>query len=381
MTYKDANDCLMAGVAGEAMHAAIQGAQDFAPEKVVSAASLENDFLKWVFDRAEDQGIELPFDFPQVKFRRKEMILWMGVKGCGKSTLLDFVSVAAMAQGERVLIGSFEEPWEKTNDKLCRQAFGGLYFDKRVLKKCEDDEQRANVIATAREQTIETHRWLAKSLWYYQHVGIVHWRQLMDDMRWARRRLGITFFVVDNFMRLGISKDDYSQQADCAIAFAGLAMELDATIVLVIHQDKDSGKAKNRNKISGNASSASGAHEIGDNAATIIEVQRDDVKGKQMSELWEERKVAEQIGNFSQNEFDAKKTALDLKPDGKIILHNQRNGDLQDGSKHLWFLWESQQYVDVPTGHKDHRPLRFVANDHLLPKTPELPTTEELNAH
>jgi hypothetical protein len=196
----------------------------------------------------------------------------------------------------------------------------------------------------------------------------------MDDMRWARRRLGITFFVVDNFMRLGISKDDYSQQADCAIAFAGLAMELDATIVLVIHQDKDSGKAKNRNKISGNASSASGAHEIGDNAATIIEVQRDDVKGKQMSELWEERKVAEQIGNFNANEFAAKKAALDLKPDGKIILHNQRNGDLQDGSKHLWFLWESQQYVDVPAGHGDHKPIRFVANAHLLPPAPELPS-------
>lgn len=378
MTYKDVNDCLMAGLDRAAIHAAVQGARDFAPEKVVAAAELEKDFLKWVFDRAEDQGIELPFDFPQVKFRRKEMILWMGVKGCGKSTLLDFVAVAAMAQGERVLIGSFEEPWEKTNDKLCRQAFGGLYFDKRALKKCEDEESRRNFIEGSREQTIETHRWLGKSLWYYQHVGIVHWRQLLDDMRWARRRLGITFFVVDNFMRLGISKDDYSQQADCAIAFAGLAMELDATIVLVIHQDKDSGKAKNRNKISGNASSASGAHEIGDNAATIIEIQRDDVKGKQMSELWEERKVAEQIGDFSENEFNAKKTALDLKPDGKIILHNQRNGDLQDGSKHLWFLWESQQYVDCPAGHAAHAPIRFVAKQHLMAKTPELPTDDEL---
>lgn len=379
MTYKDANECLMAGVDRVAMHAALHEAKDFAPEKVVSAAALEGDFMKWVFDRKEDQGIEMPFDFPQVKFRRKEMILWMGVKGSGKSTLLGFLTVAAMAQGERALVGSFEEPWEKTNDKLCRQAFGGLYFDKRTLKKCTTEEERTNFMENARQVTLDTHRWLSKNLWYYQHVGIVHWRQLMDDMRWARRRLGITFFVVDNFMRLGISKDDYSQQADCAIAFAGLAMELDATIVLVIHQDKDSGKSKNRNKISGNASSASGAHEIGDNAATIIEVQRDDVKGKQMSELFEERKVAEQIGNFNQGEFTAKKAALDLKPDGKFLLHNQRNGDLQDGSKHLWFLWESQQYCDCPAGGKDHAPIRFVANQHLLPKTAELPTNEEMD--
>jgi hypothetical protein len=261
---------------------------------------------------------------------------------------------------------------------MCRQAFGGFYFDKRMFKKCETEEERANFLANARQQTIDTHRWLAKRVWYYKHVGIAHWRQLGDDIRWARHRLGITFFEIDNFMRLGISKDDYSQQADCAIYFAGLAMELDCTIVLVIHQDKDSGKAKNRNKISGNASSASGAHEIGDNAATIIEVQRDDVKGKQMSELFEERKVAEQIGNFNENEFNAKKAALDLKPDGKFILHNQRNGDLQDGSKHLWFLWESQQYCDCPAGGKDHAPLRFIQNQHLLPKQVELSTDEEL---
>lgn len=371
MTYKDANECLMAGVAREAMHAAIQDAQDFAPEKVVAAAALEADFLKWVFDRQMEEGIGLPFDFP-LRLRRKEVTLWMGVKGCGKSTLLDFVTVGAMAQGERALVASFEMPWEDTNDKLCRQAFGGLYFDKRILKKCEaDPEKRANFLAAAREQTIETHRWLAKSLWYYVHVGIAHWRQLIDDMRWARRRLGITFFVVDNFMRLGISKDDYAQQADCMIAFAGLAMELDAHIVVVIHQAKESAK-KNRNDSFGSAASASGAHEIGDNAHNVVEIQRDDKKGKQVSELFDELKV----GSVGDAEFREKKAALDLKPDGKFIMHNQRKGDVQDGSKYLWFLWESQQYVDCPPGHKDHGPRRFT-KEKFAPATPALPEMDE----
>jgi twinkle protein len=354
------------------MEAALKNARDFAPEKVVAAKTLENDFLKWVFERLEEEGVQLPFDFP-LRFRRKEVTLWMGVKGSGKSTLLDFVTVAAMAQGERAMVASFEMPWEDTHDKLCRQAFGGFYFDKRFLKKCTTEEERTNYLATARAQTIETHRWLAKSLWYYVHVGIARWRTLMDDMRWARRRLGITFFVVDNFMRLGISKEDYSQQAECMIAFAGLAMELDAHIVVVIHSTKETAK-KSRNETTGNAASASGAHEIGDNAHNVVEVQRDDRKGKMVAELFDDLKV----GALSQSEFDTKKAALDMKPDGKFLLHNQRKGDVQDGSKYLWFLWESQQYVDCPNGNPDHAPIRFVANAEKLPQPMELPTNEEM---
>lgn len=369
---KDANECLMKGVAPELMKSALDSARDFAPQKVRSAAELEDDFLKWVFEREVESGVELPFDFP-LRLRRKETTVWMGVKGCGKSTLLDFVTVAALAQGERALVASFEMPWEDTHDKLCRQAFGGLYFDKRMLKKCETDEQRENVRAASRAQTIETHRWLAKSLWYYVHVGIAHWRQLIDDMRWARRRLGITWFVVDNFMRLGISKDDYAQQADAMIALAGLAMELDAHIIIVVHSTKETAK-KSRNDGYGNAASVSGAHEIGDNAHNIVEIQRDDKKGKQVNELFDERKV----GTIGEDEFKQKKSALDLKPDGRFIMHNQRKGEVQDGSKHLWFLWESQQYVDVPAGHRDHQPLRFVASAKQTANQNDLPTNEEM---
>ena len=189
---KDPNDCLLADVPAAAMLAALETAKDFSPEKVVSALDLEADFLKWVFEREQESGIAMPFDMA-LRLRRSEMTLWMGIKGCGKSTMLDFVTVQAMAVGERVLVCSFEMPWQDTHDKLCRQAFGGLYFDHRVLKKCESDTQRATCLATAQQQAQATHRWLAKNLWYYVHVGIGKWRQLADDIRWARRRLGITF--------------------------------------------------------------------------------------------------------------------------------------------------------------------------------------------
>jgi twinkle protein len=374
---KDPNDCLLADVPAAAMRAALDTAKDFSPEKVVSAVDLEADFLKWVFEREQESGIAMPFDMP-LRLRRREMTLWMGIKGCGKTTLLDFVTVQAMAVGERVLVCSFEMPWQDTNDKLCRQAFGGLYFDHRVLKKCETDTERATYQEVARQQAVATHRWLAKNLWYYVHVGIGKWRQLVDDIRWARRRLGITFVQIDNFMRLGILANDYEQQAEAMICFASLAMDLGIHIVMVIHQTKKEGR-DSREEGFGDVHSASGAHQIADNCHNIVEIQRNDKKGKQMSELFDGLKL-KVIG---QQEFKEKKAALDLKSDGKFVLHAQRNGEVQDGSKNLWFLWESQQYVDVPPGHSEHTARRYAVAVKPKPHYPEkdgleLPTNEEL---
>jgi len=366
---KDANDCLMAGVPREAMQRALDTARDFAPEKIVAAAELEAEFLKWLFDRDADAGVDLPFSFP-LRFRKGETTLWLGIEKSGKTTLLNFATVAAMQQGERCLVASFEVPWPDTNDKLCRQAWGGLYYDKRLLKKCASDEERDNVRAIARENAIAAHRWLAPALWYYVHVGIGHWRQLGDDIRWARRRLGITWVQIDNFMRLGILKDDYAQQAEAIIFFVSLAMELQIHLHIVLHQNKSEG-AKGHD---GGKRSASGAHELLANPHNIVEVKRDEKKGIQISELFEQRK----IGEVSDAEFAEKKRSLDLKPDGSFTLHGQRNGDVQDGRKYLWFLWESQQYAEVPPGHAESRAIRFVANAATAARQNELPSSEEM---
>ena len=178
-------------------------------------------------------------------------------------------------------------------------------------------------------------------------------------------------------MRLGILAKDYEQQAEAMIAFASLAMELGIHIVMVIHQTKKEGR-DSREEGFGDVHSASGAHQIADNCHNIVEIQRNDKKGKQMSELFDALKLK----TIGQQEFNEKKAALDLKSDAKFVMHAQRNGEVQDGSKNLWFLWESQQYVDVPPGHKDHLARRFVqeaataANRQAADR--ELPTSEEM---
>lgn len=349
--YKDCNECLQAGVLPEVMELCVSQARDFAPVKVKSAAEFEEEFMEEWFEKHIEPGLLLPWEFP-FRIRMGELTVWTGIEKSGKSTLLGFVLVALMAQGERALMASFEVTPPKTLKKLSRQAFGGLLYDKRKVDKCENEWELNNYRTDAQAEARETFGWMTRGLWIYDHVGIGNWRVLEEDMRWARRRHGITQFVIDNFMRLGIAKDDYVQQADAITTLTSLAMDLGVHVHVVVHQNKSEGHKGG----SGGKRTVSGAYEIIANAHNIVEVQRDERKGERVSDLWEKRKIKQ----ISDEEFNKLKGLEDLVPDGKFVLHAQRDGDQQNGSKYLWFLWESQQYADKPPGHKENSAIRFV---------------------
>jgi twinkle protein len=352
MGYKDANDCLMGGVTPEAMLACVEGSRDFAPDKVKNAGEFESQLVDEWLNKHLEAGLALPLDFPIFNIRPSELTIWTGIEKSGKTTLLGFCLMGLMAQGERAMVCSFETAVRKTLKKFSRQASGVMLYDRKVVERCETERDLQTYRASATAAIIETSRWLSKNLWLYDHTGIAQWQAVIDDIRWARRRHGITQFVIDNFMRLGFVKDDYAQQAECITALSALAGELAVHIHLVVHQNKSEG---HKGQASGKRS-VSGAFEIIANAHNIVEVQRDVNKGEKVSEAFQDR----QIGKISEQELTEKLNTLNAVPDGKFILHAQREGEQQNASKYLWFLWECQQYVSQPKGHADHRPLRFV---------------------
>lgn len=386
MRFKDCNECLQAGVAAALMEGCVAGAMDFAPEKVVSAETWRSAFMARLFEHPGERGLVLPWDFP-FRIRLGEMTVWSGIEGSGKSTVLNFVVVCLMAQGERALLASLEVKPVESLENMARQVFGGLLYDKRMLKRIDERERTAEGVKEAlgnyqevcRGNATAVYDWLAPKLWIYNHVGIGQWRDLLEDMRWARRRHGITQFVVDNFMRLGIVKDDYAQQAEAITAFAAAALELDCHIHVVVHQNKSEG-AKGGASASGKRT-VSGAFEIIANAHNIVEVQRDVRKGEKTSEAFERHK----IGAISDVELSNELAGLGKIPDGKFILHKSRNGERQNGAKYLWFLWEAKQYADRPPEHALHAPISFLRQG-KQPDLPgsspdgakELPTTEDL---
>lgn len=153
-------------------------------------------------------------------------------------------------------------------------------------------------------------------------------------------------------MRLGFVKDDYVQQAERITTLSALAMKLEVHIHLVVRQNKSEGHKGQ----AGGKRSVSGTFEIIANAHNIVEVQRDVNKGEKVSEVFQDHK----IGRINDEEKAQRLKALNEVPDGKFILHAQREGEQQNASKYLWFLWECQQYVSHPKGHPNHKPWRFV---------------------
>lgn len=357
MRFKDCNDCLKAGVPAETLRVALDQARDFSPDKIKSAAEFRDAFLAEWFDHELEAGVPLPFA-PYFKVRASELTVWTGIEKSGKSTLLGFVIVGLLSLGERALVASMEIKAAKTLKKLSRQAWGDLLVDRKRLEQCRNDQDKAAMLATWREEANETIDWLAPKLWLYDHVGILHWKTLLDDITWAVRRHGITQVVIDNFMRLGFTKDDYAQQADAVTALAQLAMDLNIHIHLVVHQNKSESKGKAALDSRGKRS-VSGAFEVIANAHNIVEVIRDVAKGEKVGDVWGEFRS----GKLNEEGREAKLKDLGDLPDGKFVLHAQRDGEHQNGSTVLWFMYRCQQYANCPPGHSEHVPTRFVALD------------------
>jgi twinkle protein len=141
--YKDANECLLAGLDADAMRACLNASQEFAPEKVKSAESFRAAFMAEWFDKELESGLSLPFPFPW-KVRNSELTVWTGIEKSGKTTLLQFVLAGLLHQGERALIASFELKAAKNLKKFSRQVYGGLIRNPKLEDKCLNEEQRQN---------------------------------------------------------------------------------------------------------------------------------------------------------------------------------------------------------------------------------------------
>jgi twinkle protein len=184
------------------------------------------------------------------------------------------------------------------------------------------------------------------------HVGIVNWREMLEDFKYVRNRYGVTQFVIDSLMRVGIYEDDYRQQAEFVAALANFATEHRCHVHLVAHKRKS--EYGERKGDSGDKSSVSGSSKITDNAHNVVEIWRNVEKSKAIGLLKD--KLAN--GLVNREEFDEKFRDLQLEMDGKFILHKQRDGEVQDGSKMIWFHFDSFQFQDSIHG----RPTSYVLN-------------------
>ena len=303
---KDANECLLDGVAKAEIDAAIEAAETMDPEILRNAGDFM-DGVKALFHPpgGVEPGYRLPYGVTHGKFlfRPGEVTVWTGASGSGKSQMLSDSCVDWIAQGSRTCMASLEMAPVQTMRRMIKQL--------------------GKITATPAPGKVEILvNWLAEGLYLVDRVGKLTVKELLEVFDYARCRYGCDQFVIDSLMRLGLEADDYAGQEQVVYQIVDWAIDADVHLHLVAHSRK-AGKDRGVEGIE----EIKGAMEVGANAFNVLAVHR---------RRWLEDKIAEA-------ETDDERAKLEARPGVVLNVAKQRNGDWE-GKVGLWFDQGTYQY-------------------------------------
>jgi len=321
---KDANDCLKEGVSFEQIQQAFDRAVVLDPVELKSAADFRDEIIAEFYP--EEGGGERAFNTPwdksngNLKFRMAELILINGVNGHGKSQVAGQCSLSAMHQLERVCIASMELPPRRLLGRLTKQAAG--------LKEGLPTKEYIHAIAD----------WYADKCWIFDVVGTAKTKRLFEVFEYARKRYGITVFVIDSLLKCGIPEDDYRAQKAFVEQLCDFKNKYECVVFLVTHSRKGENEYSPTGKMD-----VKGSGSITDLADTLITAFRNKKKAKNISKAEQDGESEEAIAK------------LEEMPDEYLIVDKQRNGEWE-GSVALWWCKNSNQYLPF----QNSRPVQYV---------------------
>jgi len=300
---KDANQWLLDGAEKVDFEDSIRNAKTYDPEELKSSREFINK-VKALFYPAQgespDPCLFLNQGFDWFQFRQGELSIWTGYNGHGKSLLLSQVLLGLMQQGQRIAVFSGEMTPERQLKRMVKQAAG---LDRPT-------PQYIDAIG----------EWLGDRLWIFNQVGSATIARLLEVFAYANRRYGIRHVVVDSLMMTDVPEDGpgaITEQKKAIQNLCNFAKKFGVHVHLVAHPRKGTDESKGPGKMD-----VAGSSKITDGADNVFTV-------------WSSRK-----DEASEEDED--------KPDARLELHKQRNGECQHYSLWLRFLKDSQQYTTDP---------------------------------
>jgi twinkle protein len=220
--HKDANE---AHINGEILKRYLDSARTQDPAELKRLADHHEEIMD-EFKNSDIIGLKLPWrkTHNNIRLRPAEISVWAGINGHGKSIALNHVCVEAVARGERVCIASMEMKPRKLGRKMYQQIVG---HDHPSPKEAE-----------------AASRFLGNQVWLFEAHGTTKASRILEVFRYARKRYGITQFVVDSLAKCGFGEDDYNGQkafVDQLMEFAG---EHEVHVNLVVHVRKPGDESK-----------------------------------------------------------------------------------------------------------------------------------------
>ena len=223
--FKDANDAHINGVV---LKTFLETAKTKDPEELKRLADHHLEIMD-EFENWSISGVRLPWikTHGLVRLRPAETSVWAGVNSHGKSVSLSHVVVDAVAQGERSCIASMEMKPRKLGRKMYQQIIG---------KEKPNTVDAVNVVD-----------FLGDNVWLFEVYGTAKATRIIDVFQYARKRYGISLFVVDSLAKCGYGEDDYNGQKGFVDRLAEFAGQNNVHVALVVHMRK----RENEDKVPG----------------------------------------------------------------------------------------------------------------------------------
>lgn len=312
---KDANECLMQGISSAEIIGLVAKSRTIDPSELRNAGDYLDDVIAAFNPTEDDIGFATPWDKGKtLRFRRGEVTVIAGVNGHGKSEAAGHFTIDAISQGEKACVASMEFKPHKWISRLVRQA-------------CAVPQPTNQFIETAMN-------WLAGGLWVFDVATTAKTDLLLEVFAYARKRYGITLFVIDNLSKLNIDLDDYNRQREFIDELTDFAKQHDVHVFLVAHMKKGEDDARPGGKFDVKGSGA-----ITDLVDNVLVWWRNRVK---------EEKIRKGAAGLDLDE-------LDKQPDAVCRCEKQRNGD-DEPRINLWWHAGSHQFI----GSKDGRPREYL---------------------
>ena len=307
---KDANECLVDGVATAVIAACIEEADTQDPEQLTRPIDLRDNVMGLLFPPdGEEPGYTLPFakTAGKVRFRPGEVTVWTGSTGSGKSQLVSYCTAHWIAEGSKVCVASLEmAPAQQLRRMVKQVACTGV--------PSQDFADR----------TLE---WIDAGMMVFDLVGKAKVSRILEIFDYARARYGCDQFVIDSLMRLGMQTDDYNAQEETMYQIVDWAVARGVHVHFVCHSRKaEQGKGP------ATADEIKGPMELGANAFNIVTVWRD--------RHWEELAALRDAGS----PLTDKQTAYLERYPVTMTVVKQRNGDWE-GRVGLRFNQDNYQYA------------------------------------
>lgn len=296
---KDANEWLVQGATPEQFREAARTAKAQDPDELRSAADFMDRVLSMFYpahDAPTNPVLQLDQKFDWFEFRNGELTVWTGINGHGKSLLLSQVQLGLMSQGERFMVFSGEMTPEYLLQRMTRQATGASKPTPAYIREVKE--------------------WLRERCFIFNQQGSATIKRLLEVFSYAHKRYGVTHVVIDSLMMTDVPEDGagaMTAQKEAIRSLCDFAKRSGIHVHLVAHprKGKDENTGPGKLDIAGSSKISDGA----DNVFTVWRAQKDEAE-----------------------EYDTE------KPDAKLELKKQRNGDVQNYSQWLWFNKGSMQF-------------------------------------